>query len=171
MAKRSSLLVVDGAVHVCEPSVRGRVFEKCPRGVGVLHEAQTGWRLWLLISCSLALWFSLFAGAQAALGVPSFQITGLSIQNGNVVLSWQGGGATNQVQSATSLAGPWQDLGLPTTGSTMVTPLAGPLGFYRLVIATNSVAARPSQCTYSVSPSSASFGSGAGSSSGASSPW
>src|SRR6266852_7844076 len=54
-----------------------------------------------------------------------FNITGIRVQNSNAIVSWQGGGATNQLQHASSLTGPWQNIGLPTTGSSATNLLAG----------------------------------------------
>src|SRR5262245_28163744 len=116
----------------------------------------------------LTLSLSVLAGVQIAQGTTTFQITDLKLQNGNVVLSWQGGGTTNQVQYATSLSGPWQDLGLPTTASSITTPQAGPIAFYRVTIATDSgfstLSAKSggggrSQCTFGISSTSTSFAS------------
>src|SRR5260370_1274003 len=44
-----------------------------------------------------------------------FQITGVRVQSGNAVETWQGGAASNQVQRETGLAGPWEGDGLRTT--------------------------------------------------------
>jgi hypothetical protein len=68
---------------------------------------------------------------------PNFMINSLKIQNGNVIVTWQGGGTSNQLQRATSAAGPWQNLGSPTSGSSATNPLAGPIGFFRLKVVTN----------------------------------
>src|SRR5690349_10502442 len=47
------------------------------------------------------------ARAQSTAVLPTFKITGLRVQGGRVTVSWQGGGTTNQVQTAPSLTGPW----------------------------------------------------------------
>src|SRR5258708_12111393 len=60
-----------------------------------------------------------------------FQITGIRVQNGNTIVSWKGGGASNQLQHASNFSGPWQTLGLPTPGSRAPNRLRGPLGSFR----------------------------------------
>src|SRR5258708_4920358 len=50
------------------------------------------------------------SGPSPALAM-SFQITGIRVQNGSAIVTWQGGGASNQVQRASSLSGPWQNVG------------------------------------------------------------
>src|SRR5713226_9214540 len=76
---------------------------------------------------------SFLAAAQDPLATSNFKITGVQIWNGNAIVSWQGGGATNQLQRATSLSGPWQNLGPRTTGTSTTNPLAGPIGFFRVM--------------------------------------
>jgi hypothetical protein len=90
-----------------------------------------------LLIASLA---TIFTGTSLLASVPS--ITNLQIQNGTVVVSWQGGGTTNQVQSATSPSGPWQDVDLPTTASAVTNILTAPSAFYRVVnLGANAAAA------------------------------
>src|SRR5260370_10027027 len=71
--------------------------------------------------------------AQSPENATPFKISGLMVQNGSVIVSWQGGGATNQLQRATSINGPWQNFGLPTTRSSATNPLAGPIAFFRVM--------------------------------------
>jgi DNA-binding response OmpR family regulator len=63
---------------------------------------------------------------------PEFRINSLAVENGNAVLSWQGGNATNQVQAAPTIDGPWIDIGSPTTETTLAFPAPWPTAFYRL---------------------------------------
>src|SRR5712691_10305052 len=85
--------------------------EKSKKNPGGLFKARKG-----LDHAILAVGLSsLFVGlAQAG---PSFQITGLQFQNGMAIVSWQGGGTSNQLQRATNCAGPWQDVDVPTTAT------------------------------------------------------
>jgi hypothetical protein len=79
--------------------------------------------------------------AQTALVSP-FQITSLQVQNGTATVNWQGGGTTNQLQSAPTPTGPWQNVGQPTTASTTTVPVSGPAGFFRVMTVTDPPAAR-----------------------------
>src|SRR5260370_26726957 len=75
------------------------------------------------------------AVAQDPMTATAFKITGFQVSKGNAIVSWQGGGATNQLQRAASLSGPWQNLGPRTTGTSATNPLAGAIGFFRLLSA------------------------------------
>src|SRR2546430_2321012 len=87
-----------------------------------------------------AFYFPLLASAQAPATLAGFTITGLKVKNGNVIVNWQGGGATNQLQRAANATGPWQNLGLPTTASSATNPTAGPIGFFRLMTTVDNTA-------------------------------
>ncbi len=70
-----------------------------------------------------------------------FQFTSIKKQGGNIVLTWTGGGSTNQLQSKSDVMGAWSNVGAPTTASSATNPITGPIAFYRLVIATNGLSA------------------------------
>src|SRR5260370_41040939 len=71
------------------------------------------------------------AAAQDPMTATAFKITGFQVSNGNAIANWQGGGATNQLQRAASLSGPWQNLGPRTTVTSATNPVAGPRGLFR----------------------------------------
>src|SRR5258708_5903555 len=77
--------------------------------------------------------FPFAALAQSPNITTPFQITGVRVLNGNSIVTWQGGGASNQLQHATSLSGPWQSLGRPSIASSATNPLSGPLCFFRIM--------------------------------------
>src|SRR5262245_39267377 len=52
-------------------------------------------------------------GQEAAPLTP--RITGLKIENGNVIVRWEDGYATSQVQCQTNLSSPWVNVGAPTS--------------------------------------------------------
>jgi hypothetical protein len=66
------------------------------------------------------------------------KITSLEVQNANVIVRWQGGGTTNQLQRKSSLSGSWENVGLPTTASSATNPVVGPVGFFRVMTVGNS---------------------------------
>src|SRR5438552_17818517 len=118
--------ITQSPLHLAEKT------KKNPKG---LYKARTG-----LDRAILAFGLSpLFMGlAQAG---PSFQITGLQFQNGMAIVSWQGGGTSNQLQRATSVSGPWQDVDVPTTATRLTNISTAPLAFYRIMNAANNPAA------------------------------
>src|ERR1041384_2437681 len=63
----------------------------------------------------------------------SARITNLKIENGNVVVQWEGGNGTSQVQCRTSWSGEWQDVGSPTSGSCLTNAMPGQVAFFRVV--------------------------------------
>jgi CheY-like chemotaxis protein len=87
----------------------------------------------------LALFIPIAAFCQTPEVVNPATITAINLRNGNAIVSWQGGGGTNQLQRATSLAGPWQNVGQPTTSLSATNPLSGPIGFFRVATPVSSV--------------------------------
>src|SRR5882724_10166499 len=85
-----------------------------------------------LVGCAAALLVGLLFPLMAA-GAQSFQITDLKIQNQKAIVTWQGGGTTNQVQFRSSLSAPWQDVDVPTSGSSLTNIVTAPSGFYRVL--------------------------------------
>lgn len=60
-------------------------------------------------------------------------ITDVSRTDGQLVLGWSGGGGEYQLQSTTDLvAGPWQDVGQPTTATTATNPVPTTTTYYRV---------------------------------------
>ncbi|TAL00568.1 MAG: hypothetical protein EPO07_09525 [Verrucomicrobia bacterium] len=85
----------------------------------------------------LAVCFYFLASAPVNAVTPTFAITSLQVQNGNAIVRWQGGGATNQLQRKNSLTGPWVNVGQPTTASSATDPIVGPTAFYRIMAVGN----------------------------------
>jgi hypothetical protein len=88
----------------------------------------------------LCLCFFCIKTAQAVVVLPALKLT-LKIQSGNAIVSWPSGVTTSkvQIQSSASLSGPWQNVGAPTSGTSVTIPVSGPIGFYRGVISDNAV--------------------------------
>src|SRR5260370_14432615 len=85
-----------------------------------------------LAGCVTALLLGLLFPFMAA--GASFQITDLKIQNEKAIVTWQGGvTATNQVQFRSSLNAQWQDMDVPTSGSSLTNIITAPSGFYRVI--------------------------------------
>jgi hypothetical protein len=79
--------------------------------------------------------------AEALVVAPTLKLS-LRVQNGMATVSWPSGVTSGriQIQSAVSLTGPWQNVGSPTTGTSITIPVSGPIGFFRAVIVENTVA-------------------------------
>jgi hypothetical protein len=57
----------------------------------------------------------------------------VSLLGGSVVLSWSGGAGPYQVQKTATLTNPsWQNVGAPTTDTTLTEPTSGNAAFYRV---------------------------------------
>ena len=62
------------------------------------------------------------------------EITSITRGGSDVLITWTGGGALDQVQiSAVSPAGPWTDLGAPTAQKTAAIPAGSGAQFIRVV--------------------------------------
>ena len=60
-------------------------------------------------------------------------ISTISLQGGNLLLSWTGGNPPYQVQATTDLANPnWQNVGAPTTGNSLSLSPTNDVTFYRI---------------------------------------
>jgi CheY-like chemotaxis protein len=83
---------------------------------------------------------SICVGRSASALVPSpIQITHLTVTNGMAVVEFQGGGATNQVQSIDALGSTnWVDLDVPTTSHSVTSICTAPMTFYRVASFSNS---------------------------------
>src|SRR5882724_1873292 len=84
------------------------------------------------VGCAVALLLGLLFPFMAA-RAQSFHITDLKIQNEKAIVTWQGGGTTNQVQFRSSLSAPWQDVDVPMPGSRVTNIVTAPAGFYRVI--------------------------------------
>jgi CheY-like chemotaxis protein/chitodextrinase len=67
--------------------------------------------------------------AQAA----DFKINTLEPRDGNIVVTWQGGGSTNQLQFRPTLNSPWEDIDIPTAASAGTNIMIHPTGFYQIL--------------------------------------
>ena len=65
--------------------------------------------------------------------LPPFAITGLTVSNNQVVLSWTGGRPSYMVQTRTNLADDWINYGAPFTNSLVAIPMSGGQAFFRIV--------------------------------------
>ncbi|MFO1512862.1 MAG: hypothetical protein U1F83_08130 [Verrucomicrobiota bacterium] len=54
--------------------------------------------------------------------IPPVTITSVTMSNAQLVLNWTGGRPTYQVQTHSSLAGSWTNVGAPTSNSVAVIP-------------------------------------------------
>ncbi len=84
----------------------------------------------------------------------------LQFQNGNAIVSWPSGATTSpvQVQSAPSPSGPWQNVGAPTTGLSVSTPITGPVRFYRALTTSTTDSLPPTVLLTSPAPGSVLIG-------------
>src|ERR1041385_4472300 len=105
---------------------------QAPQGVNQNH------RGFIQAGCALLAFFLAPMLANAVVVRP--QITAINVQNGNVIVRWQGGG-TNQLQSAPTPNGPWQDVDIPTTGFSGTNVMTQPSAFYRDMTIVNNTAA------------------------------
>lgn len=78
-------------------------------------------------------------GGPSAAGIPAdvtaapLQLAA-SLQGATLTLSWSGGTGPYQVQKTTSLANPsWQNVGTPTTATSLAETVSGGAAFYRVV--------------------------------------
>lgn len=60
-------------------------------------------------------------------------ISGATVTNGQLLLAWQDGRPTYQVQSAVELGQPWTNVGSPTTNNFALLSLTGDHAYYRVV--------------------------------------
>src|SRR5260221_1118645 len=83
---------------------------------------------------------SMCIGRTATALTPSpLQITHLTVTNGIAVVEFQGGGATNQVQSIDALGSTnWTDVDVPTTSHSVTSICTAPMTFYRVASFSNS---------------------------------
>jgi hypothetical protein len=61
------------------------------------------------------------------------RITGVTITNANVLLTWQGGQAPYQVQTRNDFLQPWSNVGTPITTNTAMAPADRPFAIYRVI--------------------------------------
>jgi hypothetical protein len=73
------------------------------------------------------------SGSILAVRPAEFQVTNVSVNGGQVLLSWANGRPNYQVQSRPSLNHDWTNIGQPTTNMSVGVALSGDAAFYRVV--------------------------------------
>ena len=65
--------------------------------------------------------------------LPPVTISSIAVSNGQVVLNWNGGRPTYQVQTRSGLAGNWTNFGAPVSNSVAVVPINSTQAFFRVI--------------------------------------
>ena len=71
-------------------------------------------------------------GLAGTVSTAPLQITGARLAGGNLLLSWEGGRPTYQLQTRASLDAPWQNLGQPTSATNATVALDAAHALYRV---------------------------------------
>ncbi len=69
-------------------------------------------------------------GVQAS---PETPVVSLSIEGGDLLVSWSGGRPTYQLQERSDLQRPWRNVGVPTSGTQLRVPVSESIRFFRVV--------------------------------------
>ena len=85
------------------------------------------------IACGLVALFAMLMAPFSSQAQSDLRINSLQVRDGTVVVQWQGGGVTNQLQAKTSIDGEWQDIDIPTGATSGTSILLEPTAFYRVL--------------------------------------